>query len=174
MKRFPRKAQEGPLQGLQRKNGFLFRCAAAELVKFGDPLREVKGNTGALLLHFFSKFARNFQVTFGRQVSARRTATHSTPLCRVLKLSFLRVPLLQDAIDGKLPSHQNSENLLMGGARINYIFHDWFGRALADFDPLQGLSETEIRAAIRCDLFASRIRKGLNCHCSICLLYLLV
>ncbi|KAL8450504.1 hypothetical protein Emag_003133 [Eimeria magna] len=36
--------------------------AEAELAGYGDPLLEAKGNPGALLLHFFSKFARNFQV----------------------------------------------------------------------------------------------------------------
>ncbi|KAL8270948.1 hypothetical protein Esti_005103 [Eimeria stiedai] len=88
--------------------------AEAELAGYGDPLLEAKGNPGALLLHFFSKFARNFQ----------------------------------DAIDGKLQSQQSSDHL-MGGARINFIFHDWYGRALAEFDPLSGLSDHEIRTAIR-------------------------
>ncbi|KAL8448675.1 hypothetical protein Emed_003584 [Eimeria media] len=88
--------------------------AEAELAGYGDPLLEAKGNPGALLLHFFSKFARNFQ----------------------------------DAIDGKLQSQQSSDHL-MGGARINFIFHDWYGRALAEFDPLNGLSDHEIRTAIR-------------------------
>ncbi|KAL8434154.1 hypothetical protein ACSSS7_003336 [Eimeria intestinalis] len=88
--------------------------AEAELAGYGDPLLEAKGNPGALLLHFFSKFARNFQ----------------------------------DAIDGKLQSQQSSDHL-MGGARINFIFHDWYGRALAEFDPLTGLSDHEIRTAIR-------------------------
>ena len=36
--------------------------AEAELAGYGDPLLEAKGNAGALLLHFFSKFARNLQV----------------------------------------------------------------------------------------------------------------
>ncbi|CDI78500.1 dynamin-like protein, putative [Eimeria acervulina] len=88
--------------------------AEAELAGYGDPLLEAKGNAGALLLHFFSKFARNFQ----------------------------------DAIDGKLQSQHSSDHL-MGGARINFIFHDWYGRALAEFDPLSGLSDHEIRTAIR-------------------------
>ncbi|CDJ43455.1 dynamin-like protein, putative [Eimeria tenella] len=88
--------------------------AEAELAGYGDPLLEVKGNAGALLLHFFSKFARNFQ----------------------------------DAIDGKLQSQHSSDHL-MGGARINFIFHDWYGRALAEFDPLSGLTDHEIRTAIR-------------------------
>ncbi|CDI83763.1 dynamin-like protein, putative [Eimeria praecox] len=86
----------------------------AELAGYGDPLLEAKGNAGALLLHFFSKFARNFQ----------------------------------DAIDGKLQSQHSSDHL-MGGARINFIFHDWYGRALAEFDPLSGLTDHEIRTAIR-------------------------
>ncbi|KYF45646.1 dynamin-related protein DRPA, partial [Toxoplasma gondii ARI] len=53
-----------------------------------------------------------------------------------------------DAIEGKLQAHHSSEQL-MGGARINFIFHDWYSRALAEFDPLEGLSDHEIRTAIR-------------------------
>lgn len=56
--------------------------------------------------------------------------------------------LTQDAIDGKLQSQHSSDHL-MGGARINFIFHDWYGRALAEFDPLSGLTDHEIRTAIR-------------------------
>lgn len=43
--------------------------AEAELAGYGDPLLEVKGNAGALLLHFFSKFARNFQVEYSFSAS---------------------------------------------------------------------------------------------------------
>lgn len=61
-------------------------------------------------------------------------------------LGHLLLP--QDAIDGKLQSQHSSDHL-MGGARINFIFHDWYGRALAEFDPLSGLTDHEIRTAIR-------------------------
>lgn len=36
-----------------------------------------------------------------------------------------------------------------GGARICYIFHETFGRALECIDPLGGLSTTDILTAIR-------------------------
>lgn len=85
-----------------------------ELQGYGDPVLEAKGNPGALLLHFFSKFARNFQ----------------------------------DCIDGTLSSSHSSAQLT-GGARINYIFHDWYSKTLMEFYPLQDLSDHEIRTAIR-------------------------
>ncbi|CBZ50780.1 strain CBS138 chromosome D complete sequence,related [Neospora caninum Liverpool] len=102
------------LPELRSRISRLLQKTEAELATYGDPLLEAKANPGALLLHFFSRFARNFQ----------------------------------DAIEGKLQAHQSSEHL-MGGARINFIFHDWYSRALAEFDPLEGLSDHEIRTAIR-------------------------
>lgn len=50
----------------------------------------------------------------------------------------------QDAIDGKFHSDQ-----LVGGARIHYIFYDVFARAIYQFDSFSGLSDQEIRTAIR-------------------------
>ncbi|PFH33353.1 dynamin-related protein DRPA [Besnoitia besnoiti] len=102
------------LPELRSRISHLLQKTEAELATYGDPLLEAKANPGALLLHFFSRFARNFQ----------------------------------DAIDGKLQAQQSSEQL-MGGARINFIFHDWYSRALTEFDPLEGLSDHEIRTAIR-------------------------
>ncbi|EPT27542.1 dynamin-related protein DRPA [Toxoplasma gondii ME49] len=102
------------LPELRSRISRLLQKTEAELATYGDPLLEAKANPGALLLHFFSRFARNFQ----------------------------------DAIEGKLQAHHSSEQL-MGGARINFIFHDWYSRALAEFDPLEGLSDHEIRTAIR-------------------------
>lgn len=87
-----------------------------ELAGYGDPIVEQKTNQGAVLLHLFSKFARNFA----------------------------------DSIDGKLsgvgraPSDQ-----LAGAARIHYIFQDIFARAVWDFDTFSGISDMEIRMAIR-------------------------
>ena len=49
-----------------------------------------------------------------------------------------------DAIDGKLHSEQ-----LVGGARIHYIFSDIFMKTVCDFDSFQGLTDAEIRTAIR-------------------------
>lgn len=62
--------------------------------------------------------------------------------------SILIIDAVQDAIEGRL-NLMNCGDQLTGGARINYIFHDWFGKALAQFDPLDGLSDLEIRTAIR-------------------------
>eukprot|EP00743_Colponemidia_sp_Colp-15_P002183 GILK01002369.1.p1 GENE.GILK01002369.1~~GILK01002369.1.p1 ORF type:complete len:787 (-),score=132.68 GILK01002369.1:482-2842(-) len=52
-----------------------------------------------------------------------------------------------DTIDGR--STENTTTELMGGARMSFIFHDVFGRVLAEVDPLDGLSDQEIRTAIR-------------------------
>ena len=50
----------------------------------------------------------------------------------------------QDAIDGRFHSDQ-----LVGGARIHYIFYDVFAKAIFQFDSFSGLSDQEIRTAIR-------------------------
>jgi len=50
----------------------------------------------------------------------------------------------QDAIDGKFHSDQ-----LVGGARIHFIFYDVFAKAIFQFDSFSGLSDQEIRTAIR-------------------------
>ena len=50
----------------------------------------------------------------------------------------------QDAIDGKFHSTQ-----LVGGARIHFIFYDVFAKAIYQFDSFSGLSDQEIRTAIR-------------------------
>lgn len=88
--------------------------AESQLALYQDPLGEVEGNKGALLLQYFSTFARNFQ----------------------------------EAIDGRLPGLSDLDQLA-GGARLNYIFHDWFAETLSKFDTLDGLSDQEIRIAIR-------------------------
>ena len=38
---------------------------------------------------------------------------------------------------------------LSGGARINYIFHETFGRTLEGVEPLEGLSRLEVLTAIK-------------------------
>ncbi|AFZ79026.1 Dynamin central region domain containing protein [Theileria equi strain WA] len=54
----------------------------------------------------------------------------------------------KDTIDGKIvPRHHTSR--LYGGARIYFIFNDSFLRTLNAFSPLSGLSDIEIRTAIR-------------------------
>jgi dynamin 1-like protein len=53
----------------------------------------------------------------------------------------------RDAIDGKLT--ELSVNELYGGARINYIFNEVFGKCLDQVNPTEGLSANDIRTAIR-------------------------
>eukprot|EP00375_Theileria_parva_P002036 XP_764712.1 hypothetical protein [Theileria parva strain Muguga] len=54
----------------------------------------------------------------------------------------------KDTIDGKIvPRHHTSR--LYGGARIYFIFNDSYLRTLNAFSPLTGLSDIEIRTAIR-------------------------
>ncbi|CAD7923987.1 unnamed protein product [Amoebophrya sp. A120] len=85
----------------------------AELQSYGDPLFEKDGSSqGALLLHLFSKFTRNF--------------------C--------------DSIDGK---RLKNGDQLAGGARLHHIFHEIFAGTIQDFDCFHGLSDGEIRTAIR-------------------------
>ncbi len=90
----------------------------SELHGYGDPLLEKSQDNGAghgaLVLHLFSKFARNF--------------------C--------------DSIDGKRIGKQSSDQL-SGGARIHHIFHEIFAKAIQDFDCFYGLSDMEIRTAIK-------------------------
>lgn len=50
-------------------------------------------------------------------------------------------------IDGTAKNIETSE--LCGGARIGYIFHETFGRALESVDPLGGLTQFDILTAIR-------------------------
>ncbi|KAK9698176.1 hypothetical protein RND81_08G086900 [Saponaria officinalis] len=50
-------------------------------------------------------------------------------------------------IDGKNPGI--STKALTGGARIRYIFHSIFGKALEEDDPCEGLSDDDIRIAIQ-------------------------
>jgi dynamin 1-like protein len=53
----------------------------------------------------------------------------------------------RDAIDGRLTDGATVE--LYGGARINYIFHDKFASFLSRLNPLDGLSQNDIRTALR-------------------------
>jgi len=62
----------------------------------------------------------------------------------VLNLFTIFSRNFQDAIDGKFHSAQ-----LVGGARIHYIFYDVFAKAIYQFDSFSGLSDQEIRTAIR-------------------------
>ncbi|GFE55062.1 dynamin central region family protein [Babesia ovis] len=54
----------------------------------------------------------------------------------------------KDIISGGTPSRHHSSQLF-GGARIYYIFNDSYLKTLKAFSPLAGLSDIEIRTAIR-------------------------
>ncbi|KAH8740266.1 hypothetical protein FG386_001541 [Cryptosporidium ryanae] len=54
----------------------------------------------------------------------------------------------QDMIEGKA-SYKSGIMRLSGGARINYVFHSWFGNTLFKFNPLDGLTDDEIITAIK-------------------------
>lgn len=53
----------------------------------------------------------------------------------------------RDAIDGKLTDTALHE--LYGGARVNYIFTEVFGKCLNSINPTDGLTLNDIRTAIR-------------------------
>lgn len=54
----------------------------------------------------------------------------------------------QDIIDGKI-FYKDKVDELKGGARIHYIFNDWYIKSLNEFVPLDILPDEEIRIAIR-------------------------
>lgn len=56
-----------------------------------------------------------------------------------------------DAIDGKLAytSFHDVPDRLTGGARLHFVFHNVFAAGIMGFDPFTGLSDGEIRTAIR-------------------------
>jgi len=56
-----------------------------------------------------------------------------------------------DALEGRLAySEQEAPpDRLVGGARLHFIFHKIFAQAVLDFDPLSGLTDLEVRVAMR-------------------------
>mmetsp|Transcript_65764 Transcript_65764/g.152796 ORF Transcript_65764/g.152796 Transcript_65764/m.152796 type:complete len:752 (-) Transcript_65764:100-2355(-) len=92
----------------------------AELHSYGEPVTgRPLSEQGALLLSLFTKFAGRFT----------------------------------DAIEGKLAGQLGGgpglRGQLMGRARIDFIFRDIFTRTVRDSDTFSGLSDDEIRVAIR-------------------------
>jgi replication fork clamp-binding protein CrfC len=53
----------------------------------------------------------------------------------------------KDAIEGKMIDLNVKQ--LYGGARINYIYYEWFGKLLDKLDPLEELSDNDIRTTIK-------------------------
>ncbi|VWU48272.1 dynamin-like protein [Hepatocystis sp. ex Piliocolobus tephrosceles] len=80
----------------------------------------------------------------------------------------------QDIIDGKV-FYKGKIDELKGGARIHYVFNDWYIKSLNEFTPLEMLTDEEIRIAIRNssgprgalfvpeNAFETLIRKLINC-----------
>lgn len=54
-----------------------------------------------------------------------------------------------DAIEGKSTTHESMLTELYGGARISYIFNEIFSKSVLNLDPFTGLSDADIRNAIR-------------------------
>jgi replication fork clamp-binding protein CrfC len=54
-----------------------------------------------------------------------------------------------DAIEGRSTTHENMLSELYGGARISYIFNEIFSKSVLNLDPFTGLSDADIRNAIR-------------------------
>jgi len=56
-----------------------------------------------------------------------------------------------EALEGRLAyfQHEVPPDKLVGGARLHYIFHRIFAQAVMDFDAFSGLSDLEIRVAMR-------------------------
>ena len=54
-----------------------------------------------------------------------------------------------DAIEGRSTTHENMLSELYGGARISYIFNEIFSKSVSNLDPFTGLSDADIRNAIR-------------------------
>lgn len=52
-----------------------------------------------------------------------------------------------DALEGKSPDVSTAQ--LYGGARINYVFHDMYAAAIDSIDSFDGLSNKDIRTAVR-------------------------
>ncbi|KAF8821611.1 dynamin-related protein DRPA [Cardiosporidium cionae] len=84
----------------------------------------------------------------------KELAAYGEPICShenpgTLLLNFFTrfSRYFEDAVDGKSPCQALGQ--LTGGARINYIFHDWYTRILREFNPLNGLTDLEIRTTIR-------------------------
>lgn len=133
------------LPELQRRIEQQLFLAEEELQQYGDPalLDSQYRNPGALLLLFFSKFARNLQdMIDGKQV-VPSGHSHATAASSGSSNGIG---------DGIFLSSRQSPNVdlsLSGGARLSFLFHDWYGATLASYDPLSALTDGEIRVAMR-------------------------
>eukprot|EP01054_Gregarina_sp_Poly1_P010362 Gregarina_sp_Poly_1__10361@NODE_739_length_6515_cov_119_200527_g388_i1_p2_GENE_NODE_739_length_6515_cov_119_200527_g388_i1NODE_739_length_6515_cov_119_200527_g388_i1_p2_ORF_typecomplete_len650_score102_09Dynamin_M/PF01031_20/6_5e60Dynamin_N/PF00350_23/2_5e39FeoB_N/PF02421_18/0_19FeoB_N/PF02421_18/0_00025MMR_HSR1/PF01926_23/5_7e06AIG1/PF04548_16/12AIG1/PF04548_16/0_03RsgA_GTPase/PF03193_16/3_6RsgA_GTPase/PF03193_16/0_75IIGP/PF05049_13/0_68IIGP/PF05049_13/2_3e02AAA_15/PF13175_6/0_31_NODE_739_lengt len=92
------------------------------LQQLGEPVDVHDPSSGALLLDVFTRYSK----TIDDLLDGRATT------------------LVMDEL-----SNTDSAVELVGGARLHYIFHDWFATCVMRLDPLAGLSDKEIRTAIR-------------------------
>ena len=67
----------------------------------------------------------------------------------LLKLLHTFGQQFSDALDGRNAGAAEMLTELYGGARISFIFNEIFGKKLKELDPFEGLSDEDIRTAIR-------------------------
>ncbi|XP_074287055.1 dynamin-related protein 3A-like isoform X2 [Silene latifolia] len=125
--------------------GVLDRCGIPQLAKKLNQILEqhIRANLPALK----SQIKLHFQAveeelrTYGDGVESKEREAVVLNILRSYSEAFSSV------IDGKNPHISTQE--LAGGARIRYIFHSIFGKALKEVDPCEDLSDDEIRIAIQ-------------------------
>jgi dynamin 1-like protein len=107
----------------------------AELESMGSaPTRQSQTELGKTLLHLISRFAANFKAEIdGRAVAAPGEAAGAGG----------------GGGGGGGAGGGAGQNELYGGARIAYIFNEVFGRRISSIDTFDGLSDDDIRTAIR-------------------------
>lgn len=101
-----------------------------------DTLPQLKGRISELITEYEHEL-----LGLGEPLES---ATGGSQAAVVLNLFTMFSRNFQDAIDGKFHSGQ-----LVGGARVHFIFYDVFAKAIFQFDSFSGLSDQEIRTAIR-------------------------
>ena len=84
--------------------------------------------------------------SLGNSAAAGDSAARSRALLAMLH-GFARN--FSRAIDGRRDEAREMLTELYGGARLNYLFHESFGRTLLSMNPFDDLSEDDIRTAIR-------------------------
>ena len=108
-----------------------------------EVLPEIKAHINNLL--------NNVQVnldSLGESIDDLNSSHKGAALLRILS-QFAQN--FRDRVDGKSPSTELmavDQQELFGGARISYIFNEIYGKRLKHLNPLEGLSDEDIRTAI--------------------------
>jgi dynamin 1-like protein len=55
----------------------------------------------------------------------------------------------REMIEGKVSTQEAAQNKLTGGSRISHLFHSMFAPCLSSIDPLDSLTDVEIRSVVR-------------------------